>query len=52
MYGDDVFITKKFKSKPTTQTELRECKAKLSRADLFQNVTAGNKLFDFGKNVR
>jgi hypothetical protein len=42
------FIKKKFKSKPSSQSEVRECKAKLSRADLFQNVTAGNKMFDFG----
>ncbi|PRP78761.1 hypothetical protein PROFUN_00934 [Planoprotostelium fungivorum] len=46
--SEDVLIKKKFKSKPTTQLEMRECKAKLSRADLFQNVTAGNKMFDFG----
>ena len=43
------FIKKKFKPKPSSQSEIRECKAKLSRADLFQNVTAGNKMFDFGK---
>jgi hypothetical protein len=49
IYGEDTFIKKKFKPKPTTQTEMRECKMKLSRADLFQNVTAGNKMFDFGK---
>jgi hypothetical protein len=42
------FIKKKFKPKPNSQTEIRECKVKLSRADLFQNVTAGNKMFDFG----
>lgn len=46
--AEDHFIKKKFKPKPTTQLEIRECKTKLSRADLFQNVTAGNKMFDFG----
>lgn len=49
--AEDHFIKKKYKPKPTTQLEMRECKTKLSRADLFQNVTAGNKMFDFGKKV-
>ena len=46
--SEDVLIKKKFKSKPTTQLEMRECKAKLSRAELFQYVSAGNRMFDFG----
>lgn len=42
------FMKRRFKPQPTTQNEIRECKARLSRGDLLQSVTAGNKKIDFG----
>ena len=42
------FMKRKFKPHPTTQNEIRECKARLSRGELLQYVTAGNKKIDFG----
>lgn len=42
------FMKRKFKPTPTTQNEIRECKARLSRGELLQSVTAGNKKIDFG----
>jgi hypothetical protein len=42
------FMKRRFKPQPTTQNEVRECKARLSRGDLLQSVTAGNKKIDFG----
>jgi hypothetical protein len=41
-------MKRKFKPNPTTQNEIRECKARLSRGELLQSVTAGNKKIDFG----
>eukprot|EP00727_Mastigamoeba_balamuthi_P000882 m51a1_g10791 hypothetical protein (2740) ;mRNA; f:28150-37480 len=39
---------KAYKVRPTTAAEVAECRKKLSRAELFQFVTAGNKKLDFG----
>ena len=41
-------ITKKFKSTPGTQAEVRDCEAELSTVDLHQ-VTVSHKVMDFGR---
>ena len=48
MYDPDRLITKKFKPKPKTQTEIRDCATTLTSSQLLL-VTAGPKVLEFGR---